>query len=197
MKRSKTSLAKKKKKVPEALVEESIIVRAKREKEQSVSEAKRKEALGESSRPLTKDIFKMWCVLPDTFKGAPERITELLGITDSVTMELLKIKTMQQFADEFGVIPQTLSRWRKEVETSNDYLTEVKRTFKPLTKNLMAALYRKGLKEGDAQRMLAYMKIVEDWREQLGIEHSGTVGEGLSPEEKAALDNLLKKNLRT
>lgn len=194
MKKRKTSLAKKKKKVSEPLEEESIIVRAKREQEQSVSEARRKEALGESSRPLTKDVFRMWCVLPDTFKGKPERITELLGISDSVTIELLRISTMQQFANEFGVIPQTLSRWRKEIETGNDYLAEVKRTFKPLTKNLMASLYRKGLEEGDAQRMLAYMKIVEDWREQLGIEHSGDIGEGLTEEERKAIDHLIAKN---
>jgi|CXWL01.1.fsa_nt_gi transposase-like protein len=190
MKKKKTSPVKKKvKKAPPPQEAPSVLELAKLEKNMPAGERNRQEG-----KQHTREVFRMWCVLPDTFKGKPERITELLGITDNITIQLLAISTMQQFADEFGVIPQTLSRWRKDIETGNDYLAEVKRTFKPLTKNLMASLYRKGLEEGDAQRMLAYMKIVEDWREQLGIEHPGDIGEGLTEEERKAIDHLIQKN---
>lgn len=162
-------------------------------------------AMGEKDMPLTaysradgkkytRELFSLWCTLPDTFKGAPERITALLGITDEVTLKVLEISTMQQFASTFGVIPQTLSRWRREIETSSDYMDDVKRQMKPLTKNVMAALYRKLIEEGDGPRFTAWMKVVEGWREQLGIEHSGSVSDGLSDEEKKALDDLIKKN---
>jgi hypothetical protein len=193
MKRKKTSPVKKKKEVPETREEISIIDKAKLEKELDISVQKAQQAKGES-RMATKEVFKMWCVLPDQFKGAPERITSLLGITDSVTLELLAIPTMQAFATEFGVIPPTLSRWRRDIETGSDYMTDVKRVFKPLTRNLIAALYRKAMEEGDAQRFTAWMKIVEDWREQLGIEHSGDIGEGLTEEERKAIDHLIAKN---
>jgi len=194
MKKKKTLRSKKKiKKVKEPEEELSIIGKAKLEKELDISVQKSQQAKGES-RVATKEVFKMWCVLPDQFKGAPERITQLLGITDSITLELLNIATMQQFAEEFGVMPPTLSRWRKDIETSNEYMTDVKRVFKPLTRNLIAALYRKAMEEGDAQRFTAWMKIVEDWREQLGIEHSGDIGEGLTEEERKAIDHLIAKN---
>lgn len=197
MKRKTTSLAKKNKKTVEPVVELTIIEHAKHEKEKSVTEAKRQQGKGESSRPYAQEVFKMWCVLPDQFKGTPDRITTLPGITDSITLELLKISTMQQFAEEFGVHPPTLSRWRKDVETSNEYMTDVKRVFKPLTRNLIAALYRKAMEEGDAARFAVWMKIVEDWREQLGIEHSGDIGDGLTDEEKKTIDSLIAKNTAT
>lgn len=147
-----------------------------------------------SGKQYTREAFKMWCVLPDIFKGAPERITSLLGVMDPVTIELLGIPTMTRFAEEFGCSVHTLTRWKREVEESDQYMDDVRRAMRPLTKNVMAALYRKMLEEGDGPRFTAWMKVVEGWREQLGVEHSGTVGDSLSPEERDALDKLIAKN---
>ena len=180
---------KKKEKPPIENEDLSIIVRAKGEKNMSLTAYSR-----ENGKKYTHEAFRMWLILPDQFKGLPERMTELLGINDEDSLELLKIKTMQAFAQEFGVIPQTLSRWRKEIESNDDFLKGVKGEMRKLTKNVMAALYRKVLEEGDGTRVMAWMKIVEDWREQLGVEMSGHVGDGLTPEERKALDDLIAKN---
>ncbi len=145
-------------------------------------------------KPYTKEVFKLWLSLPDIFKGSPERIVELLGIQDDISKELLKIKSMTEFASEFGVIPQTLSGWRKDIEDDVDFMPAVKREMRKLTKNIMGALYRKTLEEGDAARVTIWMKIIEDWREQLGVEHSGTIGDGLSDKERESLKKLIAKN---
>ena len=138
----------------------------------------------------------MWCVLPDVFKGATERIVSLLGYQDPIIIKLLETKTMTEFAATYGVAIGSLTRWKNEIETSDEYMADVRKSFKPLTKNVVAALYRKMLEEGDGPRFTAYFKVIEGWREQLGIEHSGNVGDGLEPEEREALDRLLEKNTK-
>jgi hypothetical protein len=140
-----------------------------------------------------REVFKLWLSLPDQFKGAPERITALLGMTDPIALELLKIPTMIAFGAEFGIHPPTLSDWRREIEDHSDFLSDVKKEMRKTTRNILGALYRKTLEEGDAARVTAWMKIVEDWREQLGVQHSGEIST-LSDEKKAALDRLLEKN---
>lgn len=171
----------------------SIIEQAKQEKNLPDSEIKRGNGSGKGGKPITREVFKIWLILPDQFKGTPERITSLLGITDEVALELLKISTMQAFAEEFGVIPQTLSRWRKEIEGDSKHGDDVKRHLRSLTKNFMGALYRKGIEEGDAARFMAWMKVIEGWREQLGIEVSDSTSE-LSAEDRAELDRLVERN---
>lgn len=148
----------------------------------------------QKGKPYTKELFKMWCVLPETFKGAPDRITDLLGVKDQTTLKLLATGTITAFSATYNVGLGTLFKWKKEIEESVEYQKEVDRFFKPLTKNVTAALYRKMLEEGDAPRFMAWMKVIEGWKEQLGIDHSGSVGDGLTPEERTALDNLLAKN---
>lgn len=152
-------------------------------------------ANNQEGKKYTHKLFDMWVTLPDQFKGMPERLTLLLGITDEVTLEVLKLTSMKAFAEEFGVIPQTLSRWRRELEHSDDYLPQVKDHMKKLTKNLMAALYRKAMEEGDAPRFTAWMKIIEGWREQLGVETDIRV-HNLSDEERKKLDELISKNTK-
>lgn len=192
MKKKKTSHVKKKEKKVEEHVEElSLIDRARGEKNMSLTAYSHPDG-----KQYTRKAFEMWMTLPDQFKGAPERITALLGINDPVLLELLKYPTMQSFAEEFGVIPATLSRWRGEMESGGDFLNDVKKEMRKLTRNVIGSLYRKMLEDGDATRAMAWMKIVEDWREQLGIEHSGDIGDGLSVEEKKALDHLLLKNTK-
>lgn len=170
----------------------TLIERAMREKDMSISEKKRSDANGDG-RKHTHRLFNMWVTLPDQFKGMPERITSLLGITDEVTLEILKVTSMKQFAGEYGVNPASLSRWRHELERSDDYLPQVKDHMKKLTKNLMAAMYRKAMEEGDAPRFTAWMKIIEDWREQLGVQTDVRI-HNLSEEEKKKLDEIIKKN---
>ena len=184
------AIKKKQKKDKQQEEEMTLIERAKGEKNMIKSTFSTEEG-----KKYTHQLFNMWVTLPDQFKGMPERLTSLLGITDEVTLEVLKMTSMKAFAEEYGVIAQTLSRWRRELERSDDYLPQVKDHMKKLTKNLMAALYRKAMEEGDAPRFTAWMKIIEGWREQLGVETDIRV-HNLSDEERKKLDELISKNTK-
>lgn len=162
----------------------SLIEEAKKEKEQ-----KRKGI----PKPKTKELFKLWLALPDTFKGLDKRVLEILGIIDDVTLEMLAIRTATQFASEFGVEGCTLTGWKKEIEDNSEFFLDVKRQFKKFTKNVVAATYRKALEEGDAQRLKIWMQIIEDWREQLGIEGNVKTTHTLTDEEKLAIAEVMKK----
>lgn len=146
-----------------------------------------------SGRKYTRELFKLWLSLPDVFRGTKDRIKDELGITDEVTLAMLDLPTIQSFGQRFSVHPGTLSFWRKEIEESDDFLGVVKAQMKKLTKNIMGALYRNATKNGNAAEFKAWMEVIEGWKQQLGIDHSGSV-EMLSTEEKTVLDALLKKN---
>lgn len=178
-----------KKKKKKEIKELSILDLARSEKKQSNKEYS---GVG-NGKKHTHEVFRMWLALPDQFKGMPERVTALLGITDDITLELLKLTTMKSFSDEFGVKPPTLSRWRSEIESKDTFLDDVKKGMRKLTKNVSGALYRKMVEEGDASRFKIWVQYFEDWREQLGIDHSGSISV-LTEEEKATLNNLIKKN---
>lgn len=173
----------------EKLEDVSIIELAKRDKDLGRSEF----SDSRKGKFYTREVFKMWLVLPDQFKGLPERAIQVLGITDLNSIELLKIQNMAQFAQEFRVVPCTLSRWRKEIEEADDFFSSVKRGLKTLTKNMLGSLYIRGMEHGDAARVMAWMKIVEDWREQIGLNYTER-SDGLTDEEKKALDELILKN---
>lgn len=181
------------KKVIDDIKELSLIEKAKQEKNVSIDEHQRRNAKGEG-RKYTKEVFKIWLTLPDQFKGAPERITDLLGLSDPIAIELLSIKNMTAFAEVFGVIPPTLSRWRSDIETDSDFAKDVKMQLRKVTRNVLGAFYRQALAEGDAPRVKLWLQYVEDWREQLGVEHSGKIGDGLDDEERNKLKALIAKN---
>jgi hypothetical protein len=141
----------------------------------------------------TRAAFRAWLLKPRIFLGKGEHVLNLLGITDPETIELYKICSQTEFADKFGVGEPTLSHWKREMQNGNDF-KDFKMDMRELTKNVVGALYRTTLEHGDAPRVLAWMKIVEDWHEQFGMEHSGEMNSGLTDEEKTAIDHLLKKN---
>lgn len=149
---------------------------------------------GDNARPIAHSLFKLWVILPDQFKGAPDRIVDMLGLRDETTRHVLALPTQTAFAQEFGLMQSTLSRWRHSIETSDSYMVDLKKEMRKLTHNVMGSLYRKLLEEGDGTRYTAWMKTIEDWREQLGVEHSGTVETNLAPEDRAAIDRLIAKH---
>lgn len=197
-KKGKTSSVKKKKQEAEKpqneATELTILDRAHQETKLDISVQKAQAAKGESRR-YTKEVFRLWLSMPDQFKGAPDRIVSLLGLTDPIALELLKLPTMQAFADEFGVMRTTLSRWRGEVERDKDFALDVKKQLRTVTRNVLGALYRKALEEADAARIKIWLQYVEDWREHLGVEHTGYVST-LTDEEKRALDKVIEKHKR-
>lgn len=188
--KTKQSKGKKIVKVPEPKEEPviSLYDRAMREKE--------KGHFGEGHpRTVAREAYQMWCMIPGTFLGMPDTLSEKMGLLEDEDHKfLLTIKTQTRFSEVFGVHPAHLIRWRNEFLKDNKDGLEMKRYFKKFTKNILSALYRTALAEGDASRIKLWLQYAEDWRETLGMEHSGSITDGLSDEERESLDKLRIKN---
>ncbi|MFA6414739.1 MAG: hypothetical protein WC217_01075 [Candidatus Paceibacterota bacterium] len=141
----------------------------------------------------TRAAFRAWLLKPRIFLGKGEHVLNLLGITDIETVELYSIRSQGEFSEKFGVGEPTLSHWKREMQNGNDF-KDFKMDMRELTKNVVGTLYRTTLEHGDAPRVMAWMKIVEDWHERFGMEHSGEMDDGLTDEEKATIDRLIEKN---
>lgn len=179
----------KNKKSKEDKVELSIIEAALKEKK----EWKAGGLGGSEPRKLARDLFLMWLSIPHTFRNMPDGVADKMGIEDVTIMELMKVKSQSEFGKMFGVAEQRLVVWKHEWAEKGEFAA-TKTFFRKLTKNMIGAMYRKALIEGDAARAMAWMKIVEDWTEQFGVRHSGKVEYQLDEEERAELDRVLKLN---
>ena len=140
----------------------------------------------------TREAFKSWLLLPKTFLGAPENVLRVLGITDPESVELCSIRSQVEFASKFGVVEPTLSHWKREMQRGNDF-NDFRISMQSLTKNVMGALYRKAIEEGDAPRVKLWLQTVEGWNETIG-HNIGFKQPSLSDEEKDDLDRLIAKN---
>jgi len=110
--------------------------------------------------------YILWKSLPDILYGKDTKTLEALGITDEATKELLKLKTQTQFAERFGIAEvATLTDWNKKIK-DNNLLINPKELFKDKIKNVLTALYRNALIEGDAPRVKLLFQYVEDWKEK-------------------------------
>ena len=140
----------------------------------------------------TRETFKAWLLMPRTFLGAGEHVLNALGIREPEVMELFGIKSQSEFATRFGVAEPTLSHWKREMHRGSDF-QDFRVQMQQLTKNVMGALYRKTIEDGDAARVKLWMQVVEGWNERI-VQDVNTNPCELSDEEKVTLDRLIRLN---
>ena len=140
----------------------------------------------------TREAFKAWLLIPRTYLGAGDQVLRALGIIDPETVELYSIKSQTEFATKFNIAEPTLSHWKREVQKS-DYFKEFRVSMQQLTQNVVGALYRQAVAEGDAQRVKLWVQLIEGWNETIG-QDIRMQSPGLTDEEKASLDRLIEKN---
>lgn len=147
-------------------------------------------------RAVAKEALKLWMSIPAIFLGDEETMSKLGADEDDVRF-IMSITTQKQFAETVGVEEPVISKWKSELLKDNDSFALTKSFMRRLTKNVLGALYRFAIKEGDAARIKLYMQIIESWKESVGVEHSGGIDDlGLSTKERAELDKLLKDNTK-
>ena len=108
------------------------------------------------------EAFAAWMSLPSIlFKiAADDAKLEALGIDSEEVRALLRIKNKGEFAKAFGLHPGTITEWSQKLAASG-HLEEIRGWAQQLTKNVVLALYRQILIEGDAPRVKAWMQIIE------------------------------------
>ena len=82
-------------------------------------------------------------------------------------------KEQGELAVKFDVAPETLSRWKKHPLFWGLVQREFKEWAKDKTPNVMASLYNRALKEGNAAEVKLWMQIIEDWKEKSEQETKG------------------------
>lgn len=191
-KRKATKKAAKKEKIKEprdeSVKRETLVERVMREKKEHPSGGGKG-----SKREIARAAFCMWLMTPVRFRGESEETLRKLGIVDADTLEIAQCGTMEQFGEKYGVGHQSMWEWKKEFE-STDEGKDIRAFFRPLVREGLMALYQKLLENGDAERFKTFAAYTEGWIPTIGLQHSGEITGGLSPEEQAELDRLLAKN---
>jgi len=132
------------------------------------------------------EIYCLWKAIPSLWLGRGDKEMDAWGVKDEILRELASIKTQTEFAHKFGIKDvSTLTDWNRRIEKGNLQIDYIKKWGKKLTHNLIHALYRNALLEGDAARIKLWLSFIEDFKEK-------TETEIHSPEIKT-MTNLLKK----
>lgn len=122
----------------------------------------------------TFEVYKTWYSLPGIWKGLNEKKLVDMGIVDQVMIELLRIRTQTEFCARFNVHKDTVTKWNKLIdELEIDPLDEARKWASRLTKNVVAAHYRKAVKRFDPMTGESWYKVISGWNEKKEIEHSG------------------------
>ena len=113
--------------------------------------------------------YLIWKSLPSfLFKLDKERVN-LMDLPMEI-VELLEYKTRKEFAEHFGIDRTNLWLWDNEPIPDKYKDLDWKNWAKKLTKNIIGALYRQALIEGDAARIKLWLQVIEGWREAQELE---------------------------
>lgn len=132
-------------------------------------------------------IYALWKAMPITFKELGPRKLRALGyaVDEELFMMLLEIRTEKQFAQIFGISPNTLDRWEKREEFKN-LVKEISdmENIKKFKHDIDFNFTIQTMKKADPARVKLWYQLYEKWTKE-----SRT---GLSPELKKAVEALNK-----
>jgi len=103
-------------------------------------------------KPKVFEIYMLWKSLPPILMKENEGVLDALAITDEPIRELLKIKNQTEFCKKYKVNKTTVTDWNKKIDDDDPLYFERRKWVKKLLSNVIIAVYRKALIEGDAQR---------------------------------------------
>lgn len=105
------------------------------------------------------ELYNIWKNMPPLAKNQSDEVLISNGVPEFM-IEVMRIKTQKEFASIYGLNEATLVDWNKKIEENNiDQFSWAKH----LSKNMLMALYRSGLKKGSADQIKAWFQIVEGW----------------------------------
>jgi len=128
--------------------------------------------------------YIVWKSLPAILKGANRATLEKFGIDDELSISMLEIKTQTEFAKRFKIKIGTCSEWNKILVDDNLIYGSIKRWAKMITPNVIMALGKIAMKTGKAPEVMAWMKIIEDFKDKSEAEASGDLKEIMKKMDK-------------
>lgn len=107
--------------------------------------------------------FVIWRSMPHDI---PDELAEKLFAADPLVVELSKIKTQKELASYLKVRPKTISDWKQKEVPPEFKELDWRHWARLATPKVVSALLRELLKTGDARRVTAWFKYVEDHEEK-------------------------------
>ncbi len=98
------------------------------------------------------DLYILWLALPPMFSEKGEIGFDALGIKDDFVRELCYIKTKKAFAEKYGINKDTITAWDKRIDINEPLLVERRKWLSRVLGNVLGAVYRKVLIDGDASK---------------------------------------------
>ncbi len=105
--------------------------------------------------------YILWKSLPTILRGQQRPVLKGLGIDEELAISLLEIKNQTEFTKKFRINKYTLTIWNKKIEENNLLVKSRNFWAKKLTSNVLMALYRKAVTEGDTNRVRLWYELVE------------------------------------
>lgn len=113
--------------------------------------------------------FLLWRSLPSfLFKLPPDKL-DVMNLDDEI-LNLLQYPTQKQLAEFLKISEQTLSDWNNRPVAKGYEELDWRVWAKRLTKNVVGALYRQCLIDGDAARAKFWFQAVENWKEGFEVD---------------------------
>ncbi|MCK5122552.1 MAG: hypothetical protein KAQ87_00140 [Candidatus Pacebacteria bacterium] len=110
--------------------------------------------------------YIIWKSLPAMLKGVNRATLEKFGIDDELSILMLEIKTQTEFAKRFKIKIGTCTEWNKILIDENLIYGSIKRWAKMITPNVIMALGKTAMKTGKAPEVMAWLKIIEDFKDK-------------------------------
>lgn len=159
------------------------------QKKKTVSK-KDTEIVAATKRPREFELYCIWKSLPPMMlapvSGTVNDVIEKLRIEDPTILELIKLRTQEDFAKYFDINKNTLVDWNRLV-AKRDTLVDIRKWAKTLTKNVLFSMYNNAMSKGGTsfKDRENYLKVIEQWSDKLDVKHD--VGDTLADILRASL----------
>lgn len=137
------------------------------------------DVLEDLEKPEVFEAYVMWKSLPSVLrypphdkKGnpqTPKEFAEKIGIDDDTALEMINLRTKEDFAARYGVHVSTLTRWNRRI-AKRDVLGDIRAWAQPLNRNVALSLYEKAMKGGLPEHYALWFKLVSGWSEKIRID---------------------------
>ncbi len=114
--------------------------------------------------------YVIWKSLPAMLRGTNKETLDKFGISDDLSISLLEIKNQTEFAKRFRIKRATCSEWNNIIVDDNLIRDSILKWAKMITPNIVMALSKTATRTGKAPEVIAWFKIIEDWKEKNSIE---------------------------
>lgn len=123
--------------------------------------------------------FAIWLSMPPLMRKPPrdkqgnaptiEDFCAQMGIDDDEVISLVKIRTMTEFSEKYGISQNTLTAWRKEIKRQ-DIMHDIRVWANELNSNVVFALYNKAIRGGLPEHYKLWFQVIAGWSEKIRVD---------------------------